>query len=196
MAKQITEELKNLFTAQGVTANGDTIADVLKSGFSQLNSATVDGNLIADIIAQCAETGTFPGGGAAPTYANEITWDGDTTGRESITITTDETEIVLYKISDNVLPAAFVSSGTTWGAAYTYAAENDAGSALNLTTGVYSNGAILCMDDDTESLFVCAYHAGAAVPSAEDPGAILPSAGTWVNVGEHYIASVTATPAG
>ena len=35
MAMQITDTLKQLFAAQGVTANGATIDDILKSGFSQ-----------------------------------------------------------------------------------------------------------------------------------------------------------------
>ena len=60
MAKLITDALKELFTAQGVTATGDTIDEVLKSGYSQAYSATVSGNQIADIISDTAATGTFP----------------------------------------------------------------------------------------------------------------------------------------
>ena len=62
MAKLITDALKELFTAQGVTAEGDTIADVLKDGYTKAYSATVDGNQIADVISQAAATGTFPEG--------------------------------------------------------------------------------------------------------------------------------------
>ncbi len=59
MAMQITDALKNLFAAQNVTANGDTIAEVLADGFKKLNTAECSGNQIADIIQQCADTGTF-----------------------------------------------------------------------------------------------------------------------------------------
>lgn len=62
MAKLITDALKELFTAQGVTATGDTIADVLKDGNEKAYSATVSGNQIADVISQTAATGTFPEG--------------------------------------------------------------------------------------------------------------------------------------
>ena len=111
MAMQITDTLKQLFAAQGVTANGATIDDILKSGFSQLNDAKVYGNLIADIIAQCAETGTFPGGGgggAAPTVTTEITWDGNTEGLDTFLV---EGALPFYKVSDGILPFGAAPDG-------------------------------------------------------------------------------------
>lgn len=190
MAMQITDTLKQLFAAQGVTANGATIDDILKSGFSQLNDAKVYGNLIADIIAQCAETGTFPGGGgggAAPTIATEITWNGDTTELDSATVTIEGDTYTFYKVSDSVLPYG-VFDGTDF---YEYATvDQDDGSHTNLKWGAFDGYVAVAGTFDVISAYF-----DNSVASVLG-GVLVPSVGTWFKKDNgEYCKSVTATMA-
>lgn len=187
MAKQITEELKNLFTAQGVTAEGDTIADVLKDGNEKAYSATVSGNQIADIIAQTAETGTFSGGGAAPTVVSSITWDGATEGLESHEVDFGGgVTRTYYKVSDSVLPYA-VFNETDY---YAYAAVNQDDETSAMTCMAFDGYVGL----NSEYVVISAY-----LDNSESPvfgGVVVPSVGTWfVKNGTDYIKSVTVTVA-
>ena len=184
MAKLITDALKELFTAQGVTATGDTIADVLKDGNTKAYSATVSGNQIADVISQTAETGTFSGGGAAPTVVDEITWDGDTTGLESATITLGHDPVTVYKVSDSVLPYALTSSPII-------------GYTIN-----YSDGTSSGPEDNDIAAFdffltvggsydvVCAFFTG--YENQMLGGDLVPSVGTWLKKnGGTYVSGVS-----
>lgn len=202
MAKLITDALKELYTAQGVIAEGDTIADVLKDGNEKAYSATVDGNLIADVISQTAETGTFPGGGggAAPTVVNEITWDGDTAGLDTFLV---DGEVPFYKVSDGILPfGALIGGEGGIEPAYNYLVRDytstelrlDAGLALNgIFYGSYKKG----VGESAEEpyMFLCAFADNVKLQAGESEVTI-PKAGTWFSLADDlYIASITATGA-
>jgi hypothetical protein len=194
MAKLITDALKELYTAQGVTATGDTIADVLKDGNAKAYSATVSGNQIADVISQTAETGTFSGGGAAPTVVNEITWDGNTEGLESAEVDLGSgTSETYYKVNDNVLPFQFVE-GTN---AYSYSCASDHDDTSTPSTIIRNDLFVGSVDGGEQKTynFVCAFYGNIDLSDLGGSG-VVPSAGTWINVIDtHYIASITATPA-
>jgi hypothetical protein len=187
MAKLITDALKELYTAQGVTATGDTIADVLKDGNEKAYSATVSGNQIADVISQTAETGTFSGGGAAPTVVNEITWDGSTEGLESHTATIEGEEMTFYKVSDSVLPYGIMDGGDFY--EYTTVAQDD-DTTTGVKWGAFDGYVVVTGTFDVVSAYlnnsVCAVFGGVIVPSV----------GTWIKKdGGDYVKSVTVTAA-
>lgn len=57
--EEIIQALKAFFEVQSVTAVGNSIAEVLTSGYTQLYNATITSDSISEIIQQCADTGTF-----------------------------------------------------------------------------------------------------------------------------------------
>lgn len=190
MAKLITDALKELYTAQGVTAEGDTIADVLKDGNEKAYSATVSGNQIADVISQTAETGTFPGGGgggAAPTVTTEITWDGNTEGLESYTVTLPESEpVTLYKVSDSVLPYAYMDDASF----YEYDEVDQDDQHNDLKKYAFDGYVMIGAAADVVSAYYDNHE------SAILGAVLVPSVGTWIKKdGTDYIKSVTVTEA-
>jgi hypothetical protein len=185
MAKLITDALKELYTAQGVTATGDTIADVLKDGNAKAYSATVSGNQIADVISQTAETGTFSGGGSAPTVVTEITWDGNTEGLDSHEVNFGGGATrTYYKVSDSVLPYAVFNGADNY--AYTTVNQDDETSEK---TCMVFDGYVGVSD---EYVVISAYLDNSE--SSIFGGVVVPSVGTWfAKNGTDYIKSVTVT---
>lgn len=190
MAKLITDALKELYTAQGVTAEGDTIAEVLKDGNEKAYSATITGDLISDVISQTAETGTFSGGGSAPTVVNEITWDG--TG-DAV-----ETDMgMLYKIGDNVLVLPYDimidNRAKAYNSGYSYDVEvSDGATNVPVDTIMLGNNGFMVGVNDNGGI-ICAM---ATVIEVMGSTLTLPSSGTYgVKIDGKWLTRITATPA-
>ena len=187
MAKLITDALKELFTAQGVTATGDTIADVLKDGNTKEYDATVSGNQIADVIAQTAETGTFSGGGAAPTVVKEITWDGNTAGLESHIVTIEETDYTFYKVSNSVLPYGVLDGSD--GYSYETVDEGDE----THTPKLYVFDGYVALSGGSGVFGVISAYFNNFASEVFGDEVLVPSVGTWImKEADAYTKSVTA----
>lgn len=168
------QELKNQIDA----ANELGVTNITKKGGTISSDATT-----AEIM---AEIDNLPsGGGSAPTVVNEITWDGDTTGLESVTVEGGE-PITLYKVSDSVLPYAGTISSPLIG-----------------YTTTYSDGTTVPAQDNEFAYFdfylrvggsvdaVCAFFNNYENVSAGE-GVLVPSVGTWLKKdGNNYVSKVS-----
>lgn len=138
----------------------------------------------ADTATIMSAIATIPSGGAAPTVVDEITWDGDTTGLESATITLGHDPVTVYKVSDSVLPYALTSSPII-------------GYTIN-----YSDGTSSGPEDNDIAAFdffltvggsydvVCAFFTG--YENQMLGGDLVPSVGTWLKKnGGTYVSGVS-----
>lgn len=135
-------------------------------------------------VAQDADTATImgaiatiPSGGAAPTIATEITWDGDTTGLESVTVTLGDDPATFYKVSDAVLPFGYVDGTELF--SYT---TKESDESVHTPKAVGIDGYVVLGTFAVVS---------ALIPNfvSEPLPFTFPSAGTWFNAdnGDYYI---------
>ena len=153
----------------------------------------------ADTVAIMNAIDSIPSGGgsSAPTFANEITWNGEQT-EESFTAEGK----TFYKVSDDVIPFGGAPDGNGGLiSVYTYSVKDKTNTELRLEGMISLNGFFYGEYKKGTGewairgfLFLCAFF-----DNAEFNGITVPSVGTWMCFAEgeetNYISSVTATPA-
>lgn len=181
--KQLNEQLKDSIEAKtGTRPEGYTLRDILNSASGEDNATLVDA--VADFI------DNLPGGGAtAPTISKEITWDGNTEGLESHTVTLPGDEpvtVTMYKVSDSVLPYGFFDSAN----GYTYEGTDQSDEAYT-DPKVYAFDGYVALGGAFD--VISAYFDN-FVSEAFGDEVLVPSVGTWFKKdGTEYLKSITAT---
>lgn len=176
--KQLNEQLKDSIEAKtGTRPEGYALHEILNSASGEENSTLVEA--VADFI----ENLPSGGGATAPTFAETITWDGDTTGLESEEVEFGDTKLTYYKVSESALPFMYTDDGAIQ---YTCLDEND--DAITPTIMAVDGFVVL------GGAAISAYYNGYTSGILE--GAIVPSAGTWLmKDGTSYCKSVTVAEA-
>lgn len=138
----------------------------------------------ADTATIMSAIATIPSGGAAPTVANSITWNGDTTGLDSHEFTPPGGEpITLYKVSNSVLPYG-VLDGT---GAYSYSVTDQSDVTTSPKLYAFDGYVALGATFDVVSAYFDNFE------SAVFDDVLVPSVGTWIKKDDgNYIKSVTA----
>lgn len=179
--KQLNEQLKDSIEAKtGTRPEGYALHEILNSASGEDNATLVEA--VEDFIDKLPS-----GGGSAPTVVTEITWDGDTEGLESATVTIEGDTYTFYKVSDSVLPYG-VFDGTDF---YEYATvDQDDGSHTNLKWGAFDGYVAVAGTFDVISAYFDNSEASIL------GGVLVPSVGTWFKKDNgEYCKSVTATTA-